>query len=77
MAAASADNQNTYKKIPCIIVLGMAGAGKTSFVSRLVSRLYDVGKPYVVNLDPACVEVPYSVNIGKKTLFNIMLYLYI
>lgn len=53
------------RKIPCIIVLGMAGAGKTSFVSKLVSRLYNVGKPYVINLDPACREVPYPANIGN------------
>ncbi|GAB1860958.1 GPN-loop GTPase [Camponotus japonicus] len=68
--APTTDNQNTYKKIPCIIVLGMAGAGKTSFVSRLVSRLYDVGKPYVVNLDPACIEVPYSANIDIRDTVN-------
>jgi len=53
------------RKIPCVIVLGMAGAGKTSFVSKLASTLHDThGKPYVINLDPACKEVPYSVNIG-------------
>lgn len=56
------------RKIPCIIILGMAGAGKTSFVSRLVSSLYNTGKPYVVNLDPACKEVPYPANIGKNKL---------
>ncbi|KAL6447912.1 hypothetical protein ACFW04_000171 [Cataglyphis niger] len=67
---STTDNQNIDKKIPCIIVLGMAGAGKTSFVSRLVSRLYDVGKPYVVNLDPACKEVPYSANIDIRDTVN-------
>lgn len=60
------EDQSTERKIPCIIVLGMAGAGKTSFVSKLVSRLYNLGKPYVVNLDPACKEVPYPANIGKN-----------
>ncbi|XP_072744737.1 GPN-loop GTPase 1 [Anoplolepis gracilipes] len=68
--ASTTDNQNIDKKIPCIIVLGMAGAGKTSFVSRLVSRLHDVGKPYVVNLDPACKEVPYSANIDIRDTVN-------
>jgi len=62
------DQSTDKRKIPCIIVLGMAGAGKTSFVSRLVSRLYDVGKPYVINIDPACKEVSYPANIGKNKL---------
>lgn len=53
------------KKPTCIIILGMAGSGKTTFVQRLVSILYNVGKPYVINLDPACREVPYPANIGN------------
>lgn len=50
----------------CLIVLGMAGSGKTSFVKRL-TQLGNVQnmKPYVVNLDPACQEVPYHANIGE------------
>lgn len=59
------DTQCTSKKkIPCIIVIGMAGSGKTTFVQRLVSVLYNCGKPYVINLDPACRTVPYPANIG-------------
>lgn len=50
----------------CLIVLGMAGSGKTSFVKKLtqLGSLQNM-KPYVVNLDPACSEVPYHANIGK------------
>lgn len=53
----------------CMIVLGMAGSGKTSFVQRL-TQLGDLQKmkPYVINLDPACQEVPYHANIGKNSL---------
>lgn len=53
----------------CMIVLGMAGSGKTSFVQRLtqLGSLQNM-KPYVINLDPACQEVPYHANIGKKSL---------
>lgn len=49
----------------CLIVLGMAGSGKTSFVKRL-TQLGDLQtiKPYVINLDPAVQEVPYHANIG-------------
>jgi len=67
-ASTMQDESTDERKIPCIIVLGMAGAGKTSFVSRLVSRLYNKGKPYVVNLDPACREVSYPANIGINKL---------
>ena len=50
------------KKPTCIIILGMAGSGKTTLVQRLVSYLSSKNKdkrkmPYVVNLDPACMEV--------------------
>lgn len=50
----------------CLIVLGMAGSGKTSFVKKLtqLGNLQNM-KPYVINLDPACQEVPYHTNIGE------------
>ncbi|XP_015112402.1 GPN-loop GTPase 1 [Diachasma alloeum] len=54
----------------CIIVLGMAGSGKTTFVQKIVSTLYESGKPYVVNLDPACREVPYPTNIDIRDTVN-------
>lgn len=58
------------KKPTCIIVLGMAGSGKTTFVQRLVSTLYTTCKPYVINLDPACKEVPYPANIDIRDTVN-------
>lgn len=58
---AEASNANTDNKPICLIVLGMAGSGKTSLVQRL-SKLED--KPYVLNLDPACYNLPYFANIG-------------
>jgi len=55
------------KKPTCIIVLGMAGSGKTTFVQRLTADLHTKGRPpYVVNLDPACREVPYPANIDIR-----------
>ena len=45
----------------CVVVLGMAGSGKTTFVQRLTADLHQRNKqPYVVNLDPACRQVLYS-----------------
>nr|SVE93647.1 EOG090X072H [Scapholeberis mucronata] len=55
----------------CLIVLGMAGSGKTSFVQQLTSKLHSTNKPpYVINLDPACREVPYPVNIDIRDTVN-------
>ena len=65
----SASENKVIKKPTCIIILGMAGSGKTTFVQRLASHLHIKAKssnkvPYVINLDPACMEV--SINeLGK------------
>lgn len=59
--------QETSQKPVCIIVLGMAGSGKTTFVQRLSAFLHARKcPPYVVNLDPACLEVPYPANIDIR-----------
>uniref|UniRef100_A0A1B6CA99 GPN-loop GTPase n=1 Tax=Clastoptera arizonana TaxID=38151 RepID=A0A1B6CA99_9HEMI len=51
----------------CLIVLGMAGSGKTTLVQRLTAHLYSLNQaPYVINLDPACREVPYPANIDIR-----------
>ena len=69
-------NPSSAPKPTCIIVLGMAGSGKTTFVQRLASDLY-AGKgvlvkkpPYVVNLDPACMEVPFPANVDVRDTVN-------
>ncbi|XP_075222368.1 GPN-loop GTPase 1 [Lycorma delicatula] len=57
-----------FRKQPvCLLILGMAGSGKTTFVKRLTTDLYSKNNiPYVINLDPACMEVPYPVNIDIR-----------
>ncbi|XP_044260220.1 GPN-loop GTPase 1 isoform X2 [Tribolium madens] len=50
-----------------LIVLGMAGSGKTSLVTRLSNS---PKKPYVVNLDPACLNLPYFANIDIRDTVN-------
>lgn len=50
-----------------IICIGMAGSGKTTFVQRLNSHLHSKKSlPYVINLDPAVLKVPYGVNIDIR-----------
>ncbi|KAF4521226.1 hypothetical protein B566_EDAN005437 [Ephemera danica] len=69
-ASGSSEQQHadTRKKSPiCVIVLGMAGSGKTSVVKKLTEDLTITSKaPYVINLDPACLNVPYPANIDIR-----------
>ncbi|CAH1644107.1 unnamed protein product [Spodoptera littoralis] len=58
------------KKPICLIVLGMAGAGKTSFTRRLAGKVVNSSRPYLINLDPACREVPYPANIDIRDTVN-------
>lgn len=45
----------------------MAGSGKTTFMQRLNSHLHSKKTPpYVLNLDPAVLKVPYGVNIDIR-----------
>ncbi|KAF8569048.1 hypothetical protein P879_01522 [Paragonimus westermani] len=56
-----------HGKPVCVIVLGMAGSGKTTFVHRLVTYLSSIKEPvYTINLDPAVHHVPYSANIDIR-----------
>eukprot|EP00887_Chlorella_sp_A99_P002905 scaffold6.g2905.t1 len=54
-----------------ILVIGMAGSGKTTFLQRLNSHLHTKGLPaYVVNLDPAVTHLPYGANIDIRDTVN-------
>ncbi|XP_064784012.1 GPN-loop GTPase 1 [Oncorhynchus masou masou] len=61
----------SQKKPVCLIVLGMAGSGKTTFVQRLNAHLHTKkSPPYVINLDPAVHEVPFPANIDIRDTVN-------
>lgn len=50
-----------------IVVIGMAGSGKTTFVHRLYLYLQSLKKRvYSLNLDPAVRNVPYPTNIDIR-----------
>ncbi|KAI9004398.1 hypothetical protein DFJ74DRAFT_693250 [Hyaloraphidium curvatum] len=54
-----------------LLVIGMAGSGKTTFMQRLNSHLHTISKAdYLVNLDPAVRTVPYSANIDIRDTIN-------
>lgn len=45
----------------------MAGSGKTTFVQRLNSHLHaEKNPPYVINLDPATLKVPFGCHIDIR-----------
>ncbi|SCV00106.1 LAMI_0G02916g1_1 [Lachancea mirantina] len=54
-----------------VICIGMAGSGKTTFMQRLNSKLHaEKMPPYVVQLDPAVLKVPYGANIDIRDAVN-------
>lgn len=64
-------SSTTDNKYPvCLIILGMAGAGKTSFARRLSTCVHENFRPYLINLDPACREVPFPTNIDIRDTIN-------
>ena len=49
----------------------MAGSGKTTFMQRINSYLHQArSPPYVVNLDPAVLNVPFESNIDIRDSVN-------
>ncbi|KAG5237129.1 ATP-binding family protein [Salix suchowensis] len=67
-ASSSGHMGQSFRRKPVIIiVVGMAGSGKTTFLHRLVchtqaSRI----RGYVINLDPAVMSLPYGANIDIR-----------
>ncbi|KAG4185338.1 hypothetical protein ERO13_A09G223200v2 [Gossypium hirsutum] len=57
-----------FKKKPVIIiVVGMAGSGKTTFLHRLVCHTQASNiRGYVMNLDPAVMSLPFGANIDIR-----------
>ncbi|KZS92637.1 XPA-binding protein 1 [Sistotremastrum niveocremeum HHB9708] len=60
---------STDKEAICIITIGMAGSGKTTFVQRINSYLHSQSPPsppYILNLDPAVSHLPFDANIDIR-----------
>lgn len=54
-----------------VLMIGMAGSGKSTWMHRMVIRLQSEGKRvYTVNLDPAVRTVSYPVNIDIRDTVN-------
>lgn len=68
-SSSSLSHDGEKKKPMTIITIGMAGAGKSTFVSRLNAYLRarePSSPPYILNLDPAVTHVPYEPNIDIR-----------
>lgn len=58
---------NFRRKPVIIIVVGMAGSGKTTFLQRLVYHTQASNiRGYVINLDPAVMTLPFGANIDVR-----------
>lgn len=83
--AAEGSSASASKPPVAIVCVGMAGSGKTTLMQRLVSHLYthpdptqsepSVSKvapspPYIINLDPAVLHVPFTPNIDIRDSVN-------
>ncbi|KAI1639246.1 hypothetical protein F4809DRAFT_596312 [Biscogniauxia mediterranea] len=66
--AATASDQQQPVAIVCV---GMAGSGKTTFMQRINAHLHGQKEPpYVINLDPAVLNVPFESNIDIRDSVN-------
>ncbi|XP_062174418.1 GPN-loop GTPase QQT2-like isoform X1 [Alnus glutinosa] len=64
---AGTSSPNFRRKPVIIIVVGMAGSGKTTFLHRLVCHtLASNLRGYVMNLDPAVMTLPFGANIDIR-----------
>ncbi|KDP27945.1 hypothetical protein JCGZ_19025 [Jatropha curcas] len=64
---AGSSSTNFKRKPVVIIVVGMAGSGKTTFLHRLVSHTQATNiRGYVLNLDPAVMTLPFGANIDIR-----------
>lgn len=65
-------SNSTPRTTPVVIlVVGMAGSGKTTLMHRINIALQERGsRGYYINLDPAVGKVPFSANIDIRDTVN-------
>lgn len=65
--SSSLPGKEEAKNPTCVIILGMAGSGKSSLCSKLVGYLHGKNTPpYVINCDPACMNTDYLCNVDIR-----------
>ncbi|XP_054159713.1 GPN-loop GTPase 1-like [Oppia nitens] len=59
------------RKPVCVIILGMAGSGKSTLCGRVGQHLFmKKSVPYVINCDPAVLKTPFPANIDIRDTVN-------
>ncbi|KAI0541302.1 hypothetical protein GGR58DRAFT_498375 [Xylaria digitata] len=70
-ASASSSAAAAAQQPVAIVCVGMAGSGKTTFMQRINAHLHAQKEPpYVINLDPAVLNVPFESNIDIRDSVN-------
>ena len=70
-AGPSSPSPPGRRKPVVVLVVGMAGTGKTSLMHALTAHLEAKGSPaYTLNLDPAVATVPYGSNLDVRDTVN-------
>lgn len=70
-AGASSEAAAPPHQPVAIVCVGMAGSGKTTFMQRINAHLHGQKEPpYVINLDPAVLNVPFESNIDIRDSVN-------
>ncbi|EFJ53265.1 hypothetical protein VOLCADRAFT_102865 [Volvox carteri f. nagariensis] len=66
-AGPSTSGQSHAPKPTVILVIGMAGSGKTTLIQRINSHLHATRRNgYIINMDPAVTHLPYGANIDIR-----------
>lgn len=69
--ASSSSTSPPASEAVAIVCVGMAGSGKTTFMQRINAHLHGQKEPpYVINLDPAVLNVPFESNIDIRDSVN-------
>eukprot|EP00438_Fugacium_kawagutii_P019657 Skav214907 [mRNA] locus=scaffold4992:17107:18841:+ [translate_table: standard] len=66
MEPSSSSELKIPKSPVVILMIGMAGSGKSTLMHRMVVRLSRAKKVYTVNLDPAVKNLAYPVMPGRR-----------
>eukprot|EP00882_Tetradesmus_deserticola_P019480 GHRQ01020971.1.p2 GENE.GHRQ01020971.1~~GHRQ01020971.1.p2 ORF type:complete len:205 (+),score=73.89 GHRQ01020971.1:586-1200(+) len=54
-----------------VLVIGMAGSGKTTLIQRINSHMHQQQlNGYIINLDPAVSHLPYGANVDIRDTVN-------
>jgi GTPase SAR1 family protein len=70
-SGAPSRSPDSGKKPTAVIIIGMAGSGKTTLMQRLNAYLHSEHAPYyMVNLDPAVLETPFGAHVDIRDTVN-------